>query len=206
MAKTDLKKALGELFATGKKTLTPRFVEVPPLRYLMVDGTGDPGSELFAEAMGALYPAAYGVKFAAKDAGADFGMMPLEGLWWTDPPEAFSMDAKGEWLWTVMILQPDWVTPGMVDEAMTSAVEKGKITEQVASRVRLGTLEEGLSVQVTHIGPYETEPPTIAAMHAFVEEQGYRLRDKHHEIYMGDPRRSAPEKLKTIIRHPIESR
>jgi hypothetical protein len=204
MAKADLRKQLGEIYATGKSAMNPHLVEVPQLQYLMIDGEGDPNSPVLAQAMGALYPVAYGVKFAAKESGADFGMMPLEGLWWTDPPEAFSMDAKAKWLWTVMIVQPDWVTKSMVKEAVRAAVNKGKIDEETALHLRLETLDEGLSAQILHIGPYEAEPPTIERLHAFVAEQGYKLRNKHHEIYMGDPRRTAPERLKTIIRHPVE--
>ena len=204
MSKTDLKKELATLYSTGKKDLVPHLVEVPPLQYVMIDGTGDPNSESFGEAMGALYAAAYGVKFASKADGRDFGVMGAEGLWWTDPPEAFSMTAKGDWFWTLLLILPEWITSGMVDDALAAAVEKGKVDQSTAAKVRLETLNEGLSVQVLHIGPYEAEPPTIASMHEYAYGQGYKLRGKHHEIYMNDPRRVAPEKMKTILRHPIE--
>jgi hypothetical protein len=205
MAKTDLRKTYKEFYNAGERARTPHLVRMPPLRYVMVDGTGDPNtSDEFRRAMEALYPVAYGVKFIAKADGADFGVMPLEGLWWTDPPEAFSMEDKGAWLWTVMILQPEWITSDTVSDALADAVKKGKVDAETAAKVRLATLEEGLSAQVLHIGPYDAEPPTIQALHGFVEEQGYRLRGKHHEIYLSDPRRVEPERMKTIIRHPVE--
>ena len=144
------------------------------------------------------------MKFASRAVGRDYTVMALEGLWWTDPPEAFSMAARGEWHWTAMILQPEWITRSMLDDAIGAAVEKGKVDSATAAKARLETLDEGLSVQVLHVGPYETEPPKIAAMHEYAREQGYKLRGKHHEIYLGDPRRVAPEKLKTILRHPVE--
>ena len=171
----------------------------------MVDGAGDPNtSEEFQTATGALYAVAYTVKFLAKDSGSDFGVMPLEGLWWTDPPEAFTMHDKSMWSWTLMILQPELVSTAMVDCALASALDKGKINSETAAKVRLETLREGISAQVLHIGPYADEAPTIASLHEFVQTSGYRLRGKHHEIYLSDPRRIAPEKMKTILRHPVE--
>ena len=204
MDKVDLRKELAPYYKTGTKERKPHLIEIPPLQYVMFDGTGDPNSHEFADAIGVLYATAYGVKFASKAAGRDYGIMALEGLWWTDPPEAFSMDVKGDWMWTAMVLQPEWITQAMVDDAVAAAVDKGKIDSATAGEVRLETLTEGLSVQVLHVGPYETEPPTIAAMHEYAYGQGCKLRGKHHEIYMGDPRRTAPEKLKTILRHPVE--
>lgn len=207
VAKIDLKKDLKALYNTGAKARTPHLVEVPALQYVMVDGRGDPNtSEDFQKAVGALYPVAYSVKFVAKDKGNDYGVMPLEGLWWSDPPEAFAETPKADWFWTVMILQPDFVTRAMIDHALAAAVEKGKVDPETAKKVRLETLEEGTSGQVLHIGPYADEPPTITTLHEFVESEGFRLRGKHHEIYMSDPRRVAPEKMKTIIRHPVEPR
>ncbi|MCK4513649.1 MAG: GyrI-like domain-containing protein [Spirochaetaceae bacterium] len=207
MAKIDLKKQFKELYNIGARAKEPHLIDVPPLQYVMVDGTGDPNtSEEYQRAMGALYAVAYTVKFVAKDSGSDFGVMPLEGLWWTDPPEALTMDDKSIWNWTAMILQPDFVSVTMVDDALASAVQKGKIDPETATKVRLETLREGTSAQVLHIGPYADEAPTIASLHGFVEASGYRLRAKHHEIYMSDPRRVAPEKMKTIIRHPVQQK
>lgn len=205
MDKIDLKKQLKELYNTGAKARTPHLVEVPPMSYVMIDGKGDPNtSEEYQSAIGALYPIAYGVKFAAKALGKDFTVMPLEGLWWSDPPEAFATTPKAEWLWTAMIIQPDFVTQTMIDDAVGTAVNNSKIDPRVAKKVRYECLDESMSGQILHIGPYADEAPTIQQMHVFVEESGYRLKGKHHEVYMSDPRRVAPEKLKTIIRHPVE--
>ena len=205
MAKIDLKKQFSKLYNIGARAKEPHLIDVPQLQYVMIDGTGDPNtSEEYRKAIGALYAIAYTVKFVAKDSGSDFGVMPLEGLWWTDPPEAFSEDDKSSWLWTAMILQPDFVSATMVDDALASAVQKGKIQSDTTAKVRLEKLTEGTAAQVLHIGPYADEAPTIAGLHEFVRASGYRLRAKHHEIYMSDPRRVAPEKMKTIIRHPVE--
>jgi hypothetical protein len=205
MSKIDLRKEHKSLYNTGVKALQPHMVHAPPIQYLMVDGQGDPNtSEQFQQAVSALYPVAYGVKFACKEQGRDFGVMPLEGLWWSDPPEAFASTAKADWFWTVMIMQPGFVTQAMVGDALNQAVEKGKIEAGVAAGLRLETLEEADAGQILHIGPYADEAPTIKTMHEFIETAGFRLRGKHHEIYMSDPRRVAPEKMKTIIRHPVE--
>lgn len=205
MEKIDLKKQFKTLYNTGPRAKEPHVVDVPSLQYVMVDGHGYPGgSELYAKAMGALYGVAYAVKFVAKERGNDYGVMPLEGLWWTDPPDSFRDADREAWLWTAMILQPDWITKPMVDDALKNGVEKGKIGPDVAKLLRLERLEEGKAAQVLHIGPYDAEEPTIDRLHQFVADRGLTLRGKHHEIYMSDPRRVAPEKMKTIIRHPVQ--
>ena len=204
MAKIDLKKQYKDLYNTGKKSLNPFLIDVPSLSYLMIDGTGDPNnSERFQLATGALYATAYGIKFASKEDGRDFTVMGLEGLWWADDPTVFKLDTKEGWLWTLMILQPEWITAGVVDDALSAAVKKGKIDENLAGQVTFELLEEGKSAQILHLGPYADETPTIERLHGFVESEGYELRGKHHEIYMSDPRRVAPEKMKTILRHPV---
>ncbi len=203
--KFDLKKRYPELYNTGAKARKPHIVEVPPLSYLMIDGTRNPNtSEWFQAAVEALYGVSYGVKFASKAQGRDFGVMPLEGLWWSDPPEAFDPGDKDSWLWTIMIMQPEWVTPAMVAEASESAVTKGKLSADVAEKLRLERVEEGTSVQVLHVGPYSEEGPIIAAMHEFAASTGHTLRGTHHELYLSDARRVAPEKLKTMLRHPVD--
>lgn len=193
--KLDHKKLLKPLYAA---TARPSLVDVPPLTYLMVDGCGDPNTAPeYAAAVQALYSIAYGVKFAVRAGGGpDFTVMPLEGLWWASDMTAFRTLDKGAWRWTMMIMQPDVVTADVVERARAAASSKTEV-------LRLDRLAEGRAAQVLHTGPYATEGPTIERLHSFVAEQGLRLAGKHHEIYLGDPRRTAPEKLRTVIRQPV---
>jgi hypothetical protein len=203
LAKTDLKKELKHLYSAPKGE--PEMVEVPPLKYLMVDGRGYPGTSIeYQEAMEVLYGMAYTLKFKLKRGplAADYVVMPLQGLWWVPNMEEFSTAAKDEWQWTSMILQPPEVTPEMFEEAREEL--RKKKDPAAIDRVRLEEYEEGLSAQVMHLGPYSEEEPTIARLHEFIREQGHGLRGKHHEIYMSDPRRTAPERIRTIIRQPVE--
>jgi hypothetical protein len=150
-----------------------------------------------------LYGVSYPLKFGLKKAGIlDYTVMPLEGLWWVEGSEEFDPDKKGNWQWTSMIMQPEQVTPDLVANTLEDVREKKDFTS--ISKIRLGSYDEGVSVQIMHIGPWSEEAPTIQRLHDFAKEQGYRLRGKHHEIYLGDPRRTAPEKLKTVIRQPVE--
>lgn len=206
MEKTDLKKTLKPLYSTGKRDTVPHLVEVPPARYLMADGSGDPNtSERFHVLTGALYAAAYGVKFALKEHGKDFAVMPLEGLWWSSDMDAFREGRKHDWLWTLLIMVPEFVDETAVRSALSSAVERKKLAADVADAVRLEALSEGTAVQALHIGPYDAEAPLIAKMHEHAHAQGYELAGKHHEIYLSDPRRVEPGKLKTILRHPVRA-
>ena len=185
-----------------RATTTPQLVRVPLLRFLCIDGHGDPNtSPDYAAAVQALYSVSYAAKFAVRGAGGpDFKVSPLEGLWWADDLSAFVSGDKSQWDWTMMIRQPDAVT---VDLAARLADEiAAKKSMPAAGKLRLVSFEEGTAAQVLHVGPYATEGPTIARLHEFIREQGFDLRHKHHEIYVGDPRRSAPEKLRTIIRQP----
>lgn len=196
--KRDLKREFKALYSAGRE---PALVEVPDLPFLMIDGHGDPNtSPAYAAAIQAMYQVAYGLKFTIKrsEGGTDFGVMPLEGLWWVDDMTKFSVADKSDWDWTMMILQPDVVTAELVERVKEAA----KHPSEAVSRVRLERFEEGEAAQVMYVGPYADEGPTIQQLHAFIEQQGFALRGKHHEIYLGDPRRSAPEKLKTIIRQP----
>lgn len=207
MPPSDIKKERPDLYSPSTKALA--LVETPPIQYLMIDGAGDPNDNPEYEAsLGALYSVAYGCKFAAKALGADFVVGPLEGLWWADPPESFSLDHKELWLWTMLLWMPEAVTPRLVAEAIAKASKKKAPPEQLAkvAQVRLERYHEGLAAQVLHIGPYAEEGDTIARMHAWIASQGCFLAGKHHEIYLGDPRRTAPEKLKTIIRQPMQRR
>ena len=203
MAKIDLKKELKDLY-TAPRDL-PVLLDVPVLQYVMIDGEGTPNdSQMFMEAMEALYGLSYTLKFMLKKGPEpmDFVVMPLQGLWWAEDMEEFSMDRKEDWLWTLMILQPDAVTEGMFEAASDEL--RRKKDPAALDRLRLETYHEGLSAQVMHIGPYEAEAPTIAGLHEFIRESGHTLRGKHHEIYMGDPRRTAPERMRTILRQPVD--
>jgi hypothetical protein len=201
--KIDFKRELRGLFTAGRE---PSFVEVPEFAFLMVDGRGDPNTAAeFRDAVEALYAVAYTVKFAVKRAegGVDFPVMPLEGLWWVADGSTFSVADKSELSWTAMIMQPAPVTAEIVDEAMRSAAAKKSLS--ALERLRFERFCEGLAAQIMHLGPYADEEPTIARLHAFISEQGYAPAGKHHEIYLSDPRRAAPEKLKTVIRQPVEA-
>ena len=205
MSPVDLVKQLKPLYAPSPRH--PAIVQVPELSFLMIDGRGDPNSsEAYQDALGALYGIAYTLKFTLKKAEPerDFKVAPLEGLWWADT-EAPSMDAlqadRDSRNWTMMIAVPDGVTAAEVAAAAVAAARRRPLP--AAGRVRLERVAEGLAAQIMHVGPYSAEAPTIARLHAFVDAEGYELRGRHHEIYLGDPRRTAPERLKTVIRHPV---
>ncbi len=201
MAKKDLPKELQALYFPSAKE--PVLVDVPAMQFAMVDGAGDPNaSKEFQDAIGALYGVAYTVKFAAKDAGVrNVLVMPLEGLFWTEGSETFIPTDKGDWHWTLMLLEPAAVTRKLFDEGVRQLRERKD--PPALSRVRLERWKEGRAAQILHVGPYAAERPTIERLHAFIRESGYRLSGKHHEIYIGNPQRSAPEKLKTVIRQPV---
>ncbi|HSP75773.1 MAG TPA: GyrI-like domain-containing protein [Cryobacterium sp.] len=179
-------------------------IEVPAQRFIALDGAGDPNTApAYAEAVGALYAVAYGVKFAAKRAlGRELVIAPLEGLWYSDDASVFTAGAKAEWKWTLLMSQPDWVTDAFIAEVIAAALAKKKLP--ALARVRVETLEEGLSAQLLHVGPYDDEAPALARLHGeFLASNGLRENGRHHEVYLGDPRRAAPEKLKTVLRQPV---
>jgi hypothetical protein len=184
----------------GASSNEPSLIDVPELQFFMVDGTGDPNQPgAFQDAIQALYSLSYGAKFMLKKAGIEFRVSPLEALWGS--AGGLNPNQKATWRWTAMIMQPAAVTPSVVDKVRAEAMRKKPLP--VLSMVRLEPFREGLSAQVMHVGPYSAEAPTIARLHEFIKKQGYRRVGKHHEIYLGDPRRSAPERLKTLIRQPI---
>ncbi len=200
MAVTDMKKTLKELYLAVPRT--PVLVKVPALQYLMADGKGDPNtSQDFRAAIQALYGLAYTLKFQLKGEGLDFTVMPLEGLFHAKDPAVFLEGRKKEWRWTLMILVPKGVTAKRLAAARTALMEKRKL--ETLAEVRLEKLSEGLCAQVLHVGPYAAERPTIEGLHAFLREQGCTFAGPHHEIYIGDPNRTAPAKLKTIVRQPV---
>jgi hypothetical protein len=208
MKTLDLRKELKQFYAPSAKKV--EVVDVPEFQFAMISGAIEPGMEpgnspAFASAMEALYGISYTLKFTSKlrkEDPIDYPVMALEGLWWVEDGE-FRLDRKDNYVWTVMILQPDHITAEMFEEARAQVRAKRGDSPALA-QLRLERFREGLCVQTMHIGPYADEPATVAKMDAFAAERGYVMLGKHHEIYMGDPRRSAPEKLKTVLRHPIE--
>jgi hypothetical protein len=202
--KIDFKHEFRALYLPGRE---PGLVDVPEMGFLMIDGQGDPNTAAaYREAIEALYSVAYTVKFTIKGmpGGLDFGVMPLEGLWWADDMTAFGTGDRSSWKWTAMIMQPDVVTPEIVEEARDQAAAKRSLP--ALDLLRHQRFAEGRAAQLMYVGPYKDEGPTIRALHAFIADAGYALAGKHHEIYLGDPRRSAPEKLRTVIRQPVECR
>ncbi len=181
-----------------------RMLTVAPARYLAIDGAGDPNTEPFGTAIEALYPLAYALKFASKRAGRDFVVPPLEGLWWADDMAAFTSGRdKSAWSWTLLLFVPEWIDDAAI-EAARDAVRSKKQPPARLADVRVETLDEGLCVQTLHIGTFDDEAPLLARLHDdFIPGEGLRMTGHHHEIYLSDPRRTAPEKLRTILRQPV---
>jgi len=204
VSRLDLKKTLKELYQPSAKE--PAFVEVPELTYFMIDGVGDPNDNpSFEAAVQPLYALSFTLKFAQKKAGGeDYTVMPLEGLWWCEDMACFEVNDKSQWLWTLMIAQP--VPPSAAEFAALQAQTEQKKELPEVAKVRMEQFTEGRCAQIMHLGPYAEEGPTIAGLHAFIADSGYELSGKHHEIYLGDPRRVAPEKLKTVLRQPVRAR
>ncbi len=202
MIKVDLKKEVKHLYNPSSKEVL--IVDVPKMSFLMIDGVGNPNTaQEYKDAVEALYAVSYALKFIVKkgESGIDYGVMPLEGLWWADDMSQFSVDNKDIWKWTSMIMQPEYVTKGIFDRAIEQVKKKKQLP--ALSKLRFESYHEGLAVQTMHLGPYSAEGPTIGRLHNFIKENGYELTGKHHEIYLTDPRRSAPDKMKTVIRQPI---
>lgn len=201
MDKLDLKKSLRHLFTAP----AGRFVEldVPPLPYLQVDGYGDPNVEpSWQEGITWLFSVAYAAKFAARAAlSRDFAVPPLEGLWWAADPRSFVERRKAEWSWTMMIMVPDFIDSALFEAARTRA--SPKLGDPPPS-LRLDTLHEGRCLQALHVGPYDEEGPLLADLHdRIMPERRLDFAGPHHEIYLSDARRTAPSRLKTIIRQPV---
>ncbi|MBC7962214.1 MAG: GyrI-like domain-containing protein [Steroidobacteraceae bacterium] len=202
MEKMDYQKQLKHLYGPSAKKVG--IVAVPQMNFLMIDGEGDPNtSKAFSDAIEALYPVSYTLKFMVKKGatGIDYGVMPLEALWWADDMSAFSTGDKDAWKWTVMIMQPEFITQEMVAEATDEVARKKKPVS--LPLVRFETFKEGRAAQTMHIGPFSEEGPTIEKVHLFIEENGSQRVGKHHEIYLSDLRRTAPEKWKIIVRQPM---
>ncbi|MBJ6800521.1 GyrI-like domain-containing protein [Geomonas propionica] len=204
MDKIDCLKQLKHLYGPSAKKVES--VEVPEMNFLMIDGAGDPNTaQEFKDAVEVLFSLSYTLKFMLKkgEAGIDYGVLPLEALWWSDDPSAFTTGKKDLWKWTVMVMQPDFITSALVDAATKEVQRKKKLVS--LSLARFEAFKEGKAAQILYVGPFTEEGPTIEKVHSFIESSGSERRGKHHEIYLSDIRRAAPEKWKTIIRQPMSS-
>lgn len=203
MSKIDFKKEFKHLYNPSAKS--PSFVEVPGMNFLMIDGEGNPNtSKQFADAVETLYSLAYTLKFMLKSSDSsenDYVVPPLEGLWWMDDMNLFSEENKDLWKWTMMIMQPEFILKEHIGNALKQV--KAKKNPPALDKVRFERYVEGCAAQVMYFGPYSDEGPTIKNLHSFIHDNGYKRCEKHHEIYLSDPRKTTPEKLKTIIRQPV---
>ncbi len=204
--KLDFKKAYPDLYLPKQ---TPSLVAVPPMPFLMVDGTGDPAGECYQEAVQTLYALAFSIKMRKRTGNVpqgyvDYVVPPLEGLWWSEGGQ-LDLSDRSSWHWTAMIRQPDFVSKAVFEEA--AAQVRRKKPEVPVEKARLEMFEEGLCVQAMHLGPYSTEAATMNALVRFARENGYQEdldERKHHELYLSDPRRANPDRLKTVLRVPIK--
>jgi hypothetical protein len=204
MTRYDVKRELKQCYAPRNPDWT--LVDVPTQRFIAVDGHGDPNTSAdYARAVEALYTVAYTIKFTSKRAlGRDFVVGPLEGLWWSDDPEVFITRAKDAWQWRMLISQPDWITEDLIDDAKQTALAKKGLP--AIAGIRRETLHEGTSAQLLHLGPYDDEGPVLARLHhEYLAANNLRMSGQHHEIYLSDPRRTEPAKLKTILRQPVRT-
>ncbi len=202
MAAIDLKRELKALYNPPATEVV--FVDVPPMNYLMIDGAGDPNvTPEYQAAVETLYAVAYGLKFALKRsaAGLDYVVMPSEGLWWAEDMELFSTAKKADWRWTMMMAQPPEVDQKLVAEVSAQTAKKKALP--ALARLRFEKFEEGHCAQIMHHGPYEAEAPTVARLHECIAAAGFQRRGKHHEIYLSDPRKTAEEKMRTVLRQPV---
>ena len=200
MDKVDLKKDLKHLYNPSAKDVS--VVDVPAMNFLMVDGEGSPDAPQYGEAIQALFSVSYALRFMIKKGkGIDYAVMPLEGLWWADDMAHFA-ENKDKWKWTAMIMQPKYVTAAEVALAVEQTAKKKKLP--ALSKLKFESFQEGKAVQIMHIGPFSAEGPNIQRMHQYITDSGHTLSGKHHEIYLGDPSKTAPEKLKTVLRQPMK--
>lgn len=205
MDKTDFRKTLKTFYNPPSDRF--ELVEVPPTAYFMIDGAGDPNSApAYVQAVEALYAVAYTLKFMSKAAlSRDYVVPPLQGLWWAEDMSSFVTRQKAEWSWTMMNMVPDFVDRAMAEQAVASAGKKKELA--ALGKLRIERLEEGRCVQIMHVGPYDAEGPVLKRLHEeFLPANGLAEAGHHHEIYLGDPRKTAPEKLKTVLRQPVRPR
>ncbi|MBL0937676.1 MAG: GyrI-like domain-containing protein [Gemmatimonadaceae bacterium] len=202
MKKLDLRKELKHLYGPPAKEVVR--IDVPAMNFLMIDGAGDPNTApAYAEAVEALFSISYALKFAVKkgELAIDYSVMPLEGLWWADDMSSFATGDRSAWQWTMMIMQPDFITPAMVQAIMREVARKKTLA--ALPRIRLETFAEGLAAQVMHLGPFTEEGSTIERLHRHIDGAGCQLSGKHHEIYLSDIRKADPAKWKTVLRQPM---
>lgn len=202
MSKIDFKKELKELYGSRKGKYVS--VNVPKMKYLMIDGEGNPNtSESFSKSIESLYALSYGIKFISKkEYDNDYVVMPLEGLWYSDDMSVFIKGEKESWKWTLMIMQPDFINEEIFNKALENVKKKKNI--ELIDKVEFKEYEEGNCAQILYVGPYSEEHDTIMNLHEFIKNNGHELSGHHHEIYLSDARKTAPEKLKTIIRQPYK--
>jgi hypothetical protein len=199
MEKIDFKKT-GELYKAKKE---PAIIKVPKMNFIMIDGKGDPNNSIeFQNGVEVLFSLSYTLKFIIKKENEiDYGVLPLEGMWWSDNMEDFTSGNKSNWNWTLMIMQPEYVTKSLYGKALVKVKEKKELP--AIDKARFESFNEGLSAQILHVGPFSAEGPTVQKLHDYIKDNGYKLTGKHREIYLSDFRKTAPEKLKTIIRQPV---
>lgn len=200
--KIDIKKQYGTLYSPSKNEVVQ--VDVPTFNFLMVDGAGDPNtSQTYRDAVEALFSVSYTAKFMIKKGpcAIDYTVMPLEGLWWAEDMTAFTTNDKSQWQWTMMIMQPEWVSPEIIQQAIDQVMKKK--SNPALTQLRFERFEEGKCAQIMHVGPFSEEGPNIQRVHEFIEARGVRS-GRHHEIYLSDIRRADPRNWRTIIRQPMQ--
>ncbi len=201
MKKIDYKKELSHYNASAKRI---DIFDISPMNFLMINGKGNPNTSLdYKEAIEALFAVSYSLKFMIKNSeiAINYGVMPLEGLWWVEDMRQFDTNHKEDWHWTAMMMQPELITKDLVETAIIN-VEKKK-NPNALSKLKFQSYSEGKVAQILHVGPFTEEGPTIEKLHKAITDQGMKMQGKHHEIYLSDTRRAAPEKWKTIIRQPV---
>ncbi len=199
MVKLDLVKEYKVYYKSGTK---PEIVEFDPVKYLTIEGKGEPAGDVFTRKIEALYPLAYGIKKVCKDKGNDFGVPKLEGLWWVEGNKPALEVPRSEWCWKLLIRMPEFVTKEMMVSVQPGVAKKKK--NELIHEISFEKITEGRCVQIMHIGPYSTEPDTINKLMAFMAESGLSVNGLHHEIYLSDPRKTEPSKMKTLIRYPVK--
>ncbi len=200
VTKINFVKEYKQYYTAKNTTSVVEFGKVP---YLSIQGKGEPAGEVFTKAIEALYPLAYGVKNIYKKEGQDFGVPKLEGLWWVKSNKPALEVPRSKWYWKLLIRMPDFVTPEIAKEAKENVIKKKGL--ELIKEINFETINEGKCIQIMHIGPYATEPETIEKMKNYMKENSFVENGLHHEIYLSDPRKTVPEKMKTILRQPVKN-